>query len=561
MEYFEFKATPTFAATESNDWVKLFKSKADEELQRTYERAYSYPTIPTTNIIPSNGSGICPWAGEFTKYNDTSNISKNYDNSNERAAENVAWINEYLYSNSESKDESSNNKEATVSVQPSAHQALHTEWIEEFQKESTNCNTLAEESAEMKQVALEILDSLNAQLDPKLENSRFVAYLRDLAGLPTVSVATGSGLAFANNLNECPINSNGEVTKAKFDEWKSQYLANIAPLTALDQTTTDSWGSMEKAWEKYEATGFGYRDFARKNYSIYQYSVPIEKNPYKDHSDSDLNCLITIGSLSERILAAEVLTTRDPNNQQGWRQLGYFQQANEIDPQAIAAFLTATRLDPNDLDAWVALAASCANESCIPDAYDAIGHVFAIKPNPNTSPNAQDMEQQAKDTMSLPRYTAAAILYNISGDHEKAATLLQSLTTAFKENWAIFNRIGASLANSQRYDEAIKIYDQLLSNGLDYPRVHYNKGIALMCTDQHCEAARSFITAIERQMSTPVDKMITNNQLSEELAPSYNAPLEALKVNFSLAGGLEETIIALDRNAQLEKIKEYFRVL
>lgn len=93
------------------------------------------------------------------------------------------------------------------------------------------------------------------------------------------------------------------------------------------------------------------------------------------------------------------------------------------------------------------------------------------------------------------------------------------------------NRWGASLANSQQYAEALRIYDGLKADGHAYPRILYNEGIALMCLNRHEEAARSFVRAIESQL--PVDVL---SNVKPELQPNYSAPLEALRINFSIAG-------------------------
>lgn len=115
------------------------------------------------------------------------------------------------------------------------------------------------------------------------------------------------------------------------------------------------------------------------------------------------------------------------------------------------------------------------------------------------------------------------------------------------------NRLGATLANSKQYQDAISIYEQLFTNGYHYPRVYYNHGISKMCLDQHDEAARSFVNAIDRQI--PVD-VVSN--IKQELLTSFTAPWEALRVNFSIAGRED---LANCNESRLMEIKSYLGMI
>ena len=142
-----------------------------------------------------------------------------------------------------------------------------------------------------------------------------------------------------------------------------------------------------------------------------------------------------------------------------------------MDVQAISAFLQATALDPSDAESWVELAASCANESCIADAYDAIKRSTLLESNESTTSQV-----------------ATAVLNSISGNQDRAVAILQSIAFSgqIDHDWILRNRLGATLANAKRYDEALAIYDELLHHhGVDHPRIHYNRGIAFMSTDRY----------------------------------------------------------------------------
>ena len=77
------------------------------------------------------------------------------------------------------------------------------------------------------------------------------------------------------------------------------------------------WQQLHRTWEEYEATGFGYKDFARREFAKYQYSLPVAANPFTNLNLQELEKMMNDSNkpLRDRILAAESLIHRDPTNQ------------------------------------------------------------------------------------------------------------------------------------------------------------------------------------------------------------------------------------------------------
>jgi peroxin-5 len=56
---------------------------------------------------------------------------------------------------------------------------------------------------------------------------------------------------------------------------------------------------------------------------------------------------------------------------------------------------------------------------------------------------------------------------------------LECMLKCFLQDWLLWNRVGATLANSGRSDQALEYYQQALQRNPLYIRARYNMGIAL----------------------------------------------------------------------------------
>lgn len=266
------------------------------------------------------------------------------------------------------------------------------------------------EDAELKRAAKSILDNLQPESDIKLQKSRFVAYLKDLTG-------------------ETSGRSNA---KGSFKEWKESFIENISHIP--DES---GWSEIKKDWEQYQGTGLGYDGFARKEFSSYQFSVPIGANPFRNEINKlEMMASVDNMNLRDAILLLEAVVHEDPNRQDAWSIIGALQQANEIDAQAIAALYKATDLNPNDSCSWVKLAASCANETCIPDAIDALRGYLKTQglqePPGDLSQLClvlKNLTATSDDTLML---LASSIIHNMAGKHNEAIQILRNMSVESK---------------------------------------------------------------------------------------------------------------------------------
>ena len=65
----------------------------------------------------------------------------------------------------------------------------------------------------------------------------------------------------------------------------------------------------------------------------------------------------------------------------------------------------------------------------------------------------------------------------------------------------LWNRLGATLANSGRSEEAIAAYEEALSRSPNFVRARYNLGVSCININCHHEAACHFLAALEMHKS------------------------------------------------------------
>ena len=69
------------------------------------------------------------------------------------------------------------------------------------------------------------------------------------------------------------------------------------------------------------------------------------------------------------------------------------------------------------------------------------------------------------------------VLFNLAGDREEAANTLKEACRLAPTDFALWNKLGATLANSQRHSEALEAYRRALTIRPRYVRLHVNMGI------------------------------------------------------------------------------------
>ena len=88
------------------------------------------------------------------------------------------------------------------------------------------------------------------------------------------------------------------------------------------------------------------------------------------------------------------------------------------------------------------------------------------------------------------------VLYNVSKDYDAAAKCLRKALTTRPDDYSLWNKLGASLANHNQSMEALPAYHRSLELKPKYARGWLNLGISHANLGQYHEAARCYLQAV-----------------------------------------------------------------
>lgn len=274
----------------------------------------------------------------------------------------------------------------------------------------------------------------------------------------------------------------------------------------------------ERQWDRLKPQGkpYGYRSI----HSEYQTYECVDNNPYMTRLDAIDDIAHT--TLADAILALEAKVQVDPTDAKAWEQLGLKQQENERDAVAITALEKAVSLQPTDcLDAWLALAVSYTNEHCRMDAYNCLEqwisntsqykyilqdhplgfHHDDVKKRHNyiTDLYLEAARSRPGEEMDADVQVGLGVLFNMSEEYDKAVDCFKSALVSRPNDYQLWNKVGATLANSRDSTGAVEMYFNALQINPSFVRARYNLAVTCMNLGQHREAAEHLLTSLALQ--------------------------------------------------------------
>ncbi|GAA5805472.1 hypothetical protein HPULCUR_010988 [Helicostylum pulchrum] len=351
-------------------------------------------------------------------------------------------------------------------------------------------------------------------------------------------------LAFERAFEE--VEDNGVVFDRDWDKEFAHHEArqhdNVVGLQSLDITdwpeydpSSDQKINEVHQWNRLKPDGkvYGYRSI-NPDYENY---VPILNNPYLARQDA-INK--EHDTLADSILALEAKTQLEPNDAKTWEQLGLKQQENERDKVAITALEKAVSIDPSCLDAWLALSVSYRNEHCRMDAYNCLEQWIANNHKYKHIPKESELGRDYTDPIKRHDYIAhifleaartcpgeemdadvqvgLGILFNMSEEYNKAIDCFKSALITKPDDYQLWNKVGATLANARDSLGAIEMYTNALEINPSYVRARYNLAIGYMNLGQHQEAAQHLLTSLAHQRAAA----LTAGQCSNSIENSFS---------------------------------------
>eukprot|EP00730_Choanoeca_flexa_P018194 TRINITY_DN8837_c0_g1_i6.p1 TRINITY_DN8837_c0_g1~~TRINITY_DN8837_c0_g1_i6.p1 ORF type:complete len:562 (+),score=100.96 TRINITY_DN8837_c0_g1_i6:47-1732(+) len=235
------------------------------------------------------------------------------------------------------------------------------------------------------------------------------------------------------------------------------------------------------------------------------------------------------GALVDAILLFEAAVQVNPRHALGWQLLGSSRAENEQEEQAISALERSLQLEPDRREAWLALATSLTNEMRYQQAVEALQQSLLADPRyaalssvPVPSLPTPDDEYMTIGTLdlnglfeqTLEMYMQAVamgtevdpdvqigigVLFHMKQEYSKAVDCFQAALDVRPDDFLLWNKLGATLANSNRSAEALNIYKRALELRPGYVRARYNAGVACINLRLYHDAAAHFLAALALQ--------------------------------------------------------------
>ncbi|KAM9035935.1 PEX5-related protein isoform 6-T6 [Sarcophilus harrisii] len=317
---------------------------------------------------------------------------------------------------------------------------------------------------------------------------------------------------------------------------------------AAVESDTEFWDKMQAEWEE-----MARRNWISENQEA-QNQVTISasekgyyfhtENPFKDWPGAFEEGLKRLkeGDLPVTILFMEAAILQDPGDAEAWQFLGVTQAENENEQAAIVALQRCLELQPNNLKALMALAVSYTNTGHQQDACSALKNWIRQNPkykylvkNKKASPGpTRRMSKSPVDSSVLEGVkelyleaahqngemidpdlqTGLGVLFHLSGEFSRAIDAFNAALTVRPEDYSLWNRLGATLANGDRSEEAVEAYTRALEIQPGFIRSRYNLGISCINLGAYREAVSNFLTALSLQRKSRNQQQVPHPAIS-----------------------------------------------
>ncbi|XP_061145465.1 peroxisomal biogenesis factor 5 isoform X3 [Syngnathus typhle] len=474
-----------------------------EEMQQIDQQSYRQAPQRAPDVAALALSG--DWAAEFTSGSDSTSTpglgalgdAADADWTKEfiaQAADPGRWAEEYL------------------------EQSEEKLWLGDFGDKENEWTKEYQPGEELRQTANELVSKVN---DPKLQNT--------------------------------------EVSQESAEAWVDKFTAagpEFQQAKAAVESDVDFWEKLQQEWEemaKRDAESHPWlSDFDQMLSSSYDKGYQFEEdNPYLSHQDPLTEGVkrMEAGDIPGAVRFFESAVQKEPDNQLAWQYLGTCQAENEQEFAAISALRRCVALKKDNLTALMALAVSFTNESLHRQACETLRDW--LKHNPKYASvweqHQRERQQDASREREMERerfgsllpeavftdvqtlFLRAAntnptqvdpqlqcglgVLFNLSGEYDKAVDCFTAALSATPQDYLLWNKLGATLANGSRSEEAVAAYRRALELQPGFVRSRYNLGISCVNLGAHREAVEHFLEALslQRQAAAAVESRVAQS--------------------------------------------------
>lgn len=314
--------------------------------------------------------------------------------------------------------------------------------------------------------------------------------------------------------------------------WKGIQEGEAAMRTMPDEDMDIKWSDGLDSW------GGGGRMSADPVIADYLFE---EDNLFKDQAnpfEEGVRIMDEGGNLSLAALAFEAAVQKDASHIEAWSRLGSAQSQNEKEDAALRAYQRVLQLDPNNLDALMGLAVSYTNEGYDSTAYRTLERWLSVKYPQVISPDKlssaaevgftdrADLHAKVTDLfieaaqyapdgehMDPDVQVGLGVLFYGSEDFDKAVDCFHAALASSElgvvnqrnQLHLLWNRLGATLANSGKSEDAISAYEKALALRPNFVRARYNLGVSCMNIGCYEQAAGHLLSALNMHKTVEKD--------------------------------------------------------
>ncbi|CAE6518036.1 unnamed protein product [Rhizoctonia solani] len=447
--------------------------------------------------------------------------------------------------------------------------------VQPIHAEPTPSTSSTEERSELAETARQLLNALQHETRPKFQNSQFMGLMRQLRdGEMIVQDGEMVPASEARPAEPALDKGKGKAVEGHGGIWSTEYSTpslqrrkSVHFESNSDQTQPteqddafdnadvfydiynrehraasvadpqkDEWAQLQADWDSFEVTASGVEPVRPRKYQFQK------NNPYL--TETRTHAMHKHGAgLQQSVLEHEAIVQRDPTNAQAWFALGVKQQENEREQHAIDALREAVLQDPSCMPAYLALAVSYANEGDRASVHQAIGDwmtgrgakvrkvgalgelgvkegVASVEEiHQECVSGLLNMARQSSSDIDADIQIALGVLLNTMEDYSKAQDCFRTALAVRPDDWLLFNRVGATLANSGSPEEAVPFYYKALELNPGYIRARYNLGISCINLRRYEEAAQHLVDALVLQESEGMnsERGVTSDSLWDTL--------------------------------------------
>lgn len=308
----------------------------------------------------------------------------------------------------------------------------------------------------------------------------------------------------------------------------------------------------------------------RENYGEYQFA---QKNRYLNQEGAyEIGCKLLDGGarLSEAALAFEAAVQQNSMHTDAWLKLGQVQTQNEKEQAGIAALEKCLELSPQNLQALMTLAISYVNEGYDNAAYATLERWIETKyPTVVSQARTSDKDIDSDDRYTLNKritklflkaaqispqganidadvQTGLGVLFYSLEEYDKTLDCFRAAIKCDPNNALGWNRLGASLANSNHPEQAIEAYTRALQLNPNFVRARYNLGVSFINMGMYKDAVDHLLTGLSLHEVEGPDG--NGSYLNDDIQPT------------SLMETLKRAFLAMDRRDLVDQVKPGMKV-